>query len=49
MDYLAMLPEISKLPAVYVYRCIPCRRIETVVVKQDRLSGRPGRGTGMAT
>jgi len=33
MDYLATLPEIANLPAVYAYRCLPCRRVDTIVLK----------------
>lgn len=30
MEYLVLLPEIVNLPAVYAYRCLPCRRVDTV-------------------
>jgi hypothetical protein len=30
MDYLALLPKIVSLPAVYAYRCIPCHRVDTI-------------------
>jgi len=32
MEYLATLPEIANLPAVYAYRCFPCRRVDTVAL-----------------
>jgi hypothetical protein len=32
MDYLAMLPEIVNLPAVYAYRCLPCQRVDAIVL-----------------
>lgn len=32
MDYLALLPEIVNLPAVYAYRCFPCRRVDVVAL-----------------
>jgi hypothetical protein len=32
MEYLALLPEIATLPAVYAYRCLPCLRVDTVAL-----------------
>jgi hypothetical protein len=32
MDYLALLPEIANLPAVYAYKCLPCLRVDTVAL-----------------
>jgi hypothetical protein len=32
MDYLALLLEIVNLPAVYAYRCFPCRRVDVVAL-----------------
>jgi hypothetical protein len=32
MDYLGMLPRIANLPAVYAYRCLPCRRVDTIPI-----------------
>jgi hypothetical protein len=34
MEYLALLPEIANLPAIYAYRCFPCRRVDTVASRQ---------------
>ena len=40
MDYLATLPEIVNLPPVYAYRCLPCRRVDTIVLKSGRSAKR---------
>lgn len=32
MEFLALLPAIANLPAAYAYRCIPCLRVETIVL-----------------
>lgn len=32
MDFLALLPAIADLPAVYAYRCMRCLRVETIVL-----------------
>jgi hypothetical protein len=32
MEYLALLPEIANLPAVYAYKCLPCLRVDTVAL-----------------
>jgi hypothetical protein len=32
MDYLATLPAIVNLPAMYAYRCLPCLRVDTIVL-----------------
>jgi hypothetical protein len=40
MDYLATLPEIVNLPPVYAYRCLPCRRVDTIVLKSSRSAKR---------
>lgn len=30
MDYLGTLPQITNLPAVHAYRCLPCLRVDTI-------------------
>ena len=32
MEFLAFLPAIANLPAAYAYRCMPCLRVETIVL-----------------
>ncbi|MDH6263374.1 hypothetical protein M2427_007328 [Bradyrhizobium sp. BR13661] len=32
IDFLAMLPHIANLPAIYVFRCLPCRRVDTITI-----------------
>jgi hypothetical protein len=36
MDFLAMLPAIANLPAAYAYRCMPCLRVETIVLGRGK-------------
>jgi hypothetical protein len=40
MDYLATLPAIVNLPAVYAYRCLPCLRVDTIVLGSPRRAPR---------
>ena len=32
MDFLAVLPHVANLPAVYAYKCLPCRRVDTITL-----------------
>jgi len=32
MEFLAMLPRIANLSAVYAYRCLPCLRVATIEI-----------------
>jgi hypothetical protein len=35
MEFLAALPELANLPAVYAYRCLPCHRVGTIELKRE--------------
>lgn len=30
MDFLATLPRVATLPAAHAYRCLGCRRVDTI-------------------
>jgi len=36
MDFVATLPRVGDRPAVHAYRCMPCRRVDTITLELSR-------------